>query len=164
MEDYKLELEKLDFSNIPFIELPSIVEEKIDEILLKYIEYKDDIIESLPQNIKTVYLIVALEQFMNYSGLLSIFMNLNLKEILFLRTGIIESKCEQLLNLFDEAKQLVESKVALSEKYNFLEENPNSFFAENLGDTVVNKILNIEDQLFELQYSGEYWETIEQMF
>ena len=164
MENYKEQVSKLEFDNIPFEDLPVAVGEKVNEIIMKFPEYENDIINALVPKIKIVYLIGELESSILNDGLLSVFYNSNLNEIMRIREAIEQTKSKKLLNLFDKAKSLFEKEYTFKSDTNFVSENPDTdiydFFSENLTD----KIEEIEEKITELQDNAEYWNKIEKLF
>jgi len=164
MQNYKEALSKLDFSNIPFEDLPVEVGEKVNEIILKFWEFRDEIINTLPENIQIVYLVGEFESAKLYDGLLSVFYNNNLNEILRFRTAIEKSNSQKLLKLFDEAKSLVEKTYALKPDKSFAEEYSNSDVYNFFDERISNKVEKIAEKMDDLQDSGEYWDRIAKLF
>ena len=164
MQNYKEALSKLDFSNIPFEDLPVEVGEKVNEIILKFWEFRDEIINTLSENIQIVYLVGEFESAKLYDGLLSVFYNNNLNEILRFRTAIEKSNSQKLLKLFDEAKSLVEKTYALKPDKSFAEEYSNSDVYNFFDERISNKVEKIAEKMDDLQDSGEYWDRIAKLF
>ncbi len=124
MEDYKQAIANLDFSLIPFEDLPMDVGEKVNTIIDAFESSKDDIILSLPLNIKIIYLIGEFESAILNDGLLSVFCNSNLIEIMRLREAIVQIHSEKLLKLFDRAKSLFEKEYTFKPNTSFIHEHP----------------------------------------
>ncbi len=164
MKNYKNILSKLDFNNIPFEDIPEKVGNKVDDIILKFFDFRDEIIDSLPENIKIVYLVGEFESAILNDGLLSVFYNNNLNEIMRFRSAIEKTNSKKLLNLFDEAKSLVERKYTLKSNINFVEEHPIDDLFDFFGEELSNDIEKIEEKIDDLQSSGEYWDRIEKLF
>ena len=164
MESYKETLSKLDFSNVPFEDLPVEVGEKVNEIILNFYEFRDEIINALPENIQIVYLVGEFESAILNDGLLSVFCNNDLKEILRFRNAIEKTNSKKLLKLFDEAKTLVEKKYTLKPDTSFTDEHPDDYFDEFLGEKISDKAEVIAEKIDDLQGDGEYWNRIENLF
>jgi len=164
MESYKEALSKLDFSNVPFEDLPVEVGEKVNEIILKFYEFRDEIINALPENIQIVYLVGEFESAILNDGLLYVFCNNDLKEVLRFRNAIEQTNSKKLLKLFDDAKSLVEKKYTLKPDTNFTEEYPDDDFEEFVGEKVSDKVEAIAEKIDDLQGDGEYWNRIANLF
>lgn len=163
-ENYKDALSKLDFSDISFEDMPVEVGDKVNNIILKFGEFRDEIINSLPENVKTIYLVGEFESAILCDGLLPIFYNNNLSEIMRFRTAVEKTGSKKLLNLFDEAKSLVEEKYILKSDINFVDEFPDKDPFKFFGNKLNNKIEKIVEKIDDLQSSGEYWDRIELLF
>ena len=164
MENYKEALSKLDFSNISFDDLPVEVGEKVNDIIVKFAEFRNDIINFLPENVQIVYLVGELESAILNDALLSVFYNNDLNEVLLFRNAIVKTNSKKLLKLFDEAKSLVEKKYTLKPDISFTEEYPDSDMEEFLGEKISSKIEEIAEKIDDLQSDGEYWDRIEKLF
>ena len=132
--------------------------------LLKFWEFRDEIINLLPENIQIVYLVGEFESTILNDGLLSVFCNNDLNEILRFRNAIEKTNSKKLLKLFDEAKSLVEKKYTIKSDTNFVEEYPDEDIEEFLGENISNKVEEIAEKIDNLQGSGEYWNRIEKLF
>ena len=164
MENYKEVLAKLDFSNVLFEDLPVEVGEKVNEIIHRFWKFRDEIINTLPENIQIVYLVGEFESAILNDGLLSVFCNNNLNEILRFRNAVEKTNSKKLLKLFDEAKSLIEKKYTLKPNTSFTEEYPDNDFDEFLGEKISDKMEAIAEKVDDLQDSGEYWNRIENLF
>ena len=164
MESYKEALSKLDFSNVSFDDLPVEAGEKVNEIVLNFWEFREDIINALPENIQIVYLVGEFESAIFNDGLLSVFCNNDLNEVLRFRNAIEKTNSKKLLKLFDEAKSLIEKKYTLKPDTSFTEEYPDHDMDEFLGEKISNKVEAIAEKIDDLQGSGEYWNRIEKLF
>ncbi|MDL2243339.1 hypothetical protein LJB84_00640 [Bacteroidales bacterium OttesenSCG-928-J19] len=162
--NYKEAITKLNFDNVSFEELPVKVGEKINDIITEYLEFSDEIIENLPDNIKLVYLIGELESAILYDGLLSIFYNNTLKEIERYEKAIQKTESKKLLQLFLKAKALVSKEYTLKQDKTFLEAFPDKDVYDFFSESLIEIIENIEEKITELQDKGEYWNRIENQF
>jgi hypothetical protein len=69
-----------------------------------------------------------------------------------------------LLKLFDKAKSLFEKEYVLKFTTNFVSENPDEDVYDFFSEKLQEKIEHIEEEIGELQDSGEYWNRIEKLF
>jgi hypothetical protein len=164
MNNYKELVLKLDFSNVHFEDLPVEVGEKINEIVVRFFDNREQIIDLLPENIRIVYLIGEFESAILNDGLFSVFYNSSLQEIIQIREAIEKTNSTKLLKLFDKAKSLFENEYVLKSNTTFVSENPNEDVYDFFSEKLQEKIELIEEKISELQDSGEYWNRIEKFF
>jgi hypothetical protein len=164
MENYKELVSKLDFSNVLFEDLPVEVGDKVNEIIIKFFDNREQVVNLLPENIKVVYLIGELESAILNDGLFSVFYNSSLEEIIHTREVIEKTNSTKLLKLFDKAKSLFEKEFVLKSDTNFISENPDEDVYDFFSEKLQEKLELIEEEIGELQDSGEYWNRIEKLF
>ena len=164
MENYKDLVSKLDFSNVLFEDLPMEVGDKVNEIVIKFFDNREQIVNLLPENIKIVYLIGEFESAILNDGLFSVFYNSSLEEIIQTREAIEKTNSTKLLKLFDNAKSLFEKEYTLKSDTSFVSENPDEDVCDFFSEKLQEKIERIEEKIGELQDSGEYWNKIEKLF
>ena len=81
------------------------------------ISCSDELIDCLPEKIRTVFLLSNLKNSISGDGFLSVFYNESLYEIKRLRHAIELSGSMELGDLFEEALHLIESKFTWSNEY-----------------------------------------------
>ena len=125
------------------------------------ISCSDKLIDSLPEKLRTVFLLANLKNTISCDGFLSVFYNESLYEIKRLRRAIELSGSQELGNLFDEAFQLVKSKFTwLNKIMNFIgqtSDDPYEFF----GNKITDRIEEIETKISDIIYEDDFEKHLE---
>ena len=116
----------------------------------------DEVMNSLPEKIRTVFLLANLMTTINGGGLLSVFYNGTLYEIKQLRHAIKLSGSKELGDLFDEAFQLVESKFTWSDEHiNFNGQMDEDVDPYEFFDEITDRIEEIENQISDILFRND---------